>query len=133
MHLEAARRLRDAEADACRGLDVRESAINLFREVGRVVEVERIVSSRLRSGQLLSGAVLVVAPRPGIALDDLCRRVDCHLAHVAVAGGSKDDPLALPNERVDVTTSGANLVVTIRTREGSGGDVLRASQHLIER
>jgi len=116
-HLEAAKRLRDAEQVACYGVPDADRVQGPFAHPDRVTGIE-IVRDRgvFPKGPLEPVGVAVdLRAEPGMTQQWLGRVVACHVAHVAVEGAdAQPSPLSVANTQVSVTSTAVGFRVTVK-------------------
>lgn len=138
LHRATSAALRDAEANACKGIPERDKAISPFWHRKDIVEITPVYEP-LGTGETPGapkGAVITFAPVPGMTSESLQRLVDCHLARNAALGHQVPQmpycPLVPANVAANVvpTPQGGLAVVLTSTDRESAREVIARARKL---
>ncbi|MBS2012619.1 MAG: hypothetical protein JST00_07030 [Deltaproteobacteria bacterium] len=122
-HRAASQALRDAEAQACRGIPAADRDQSPFQ---RREDIERVEPLRTRQGgkqpsERLEGATVVFRAVPGMTAQWLQRVVDCHVARNAALGHDAREmpscPLVPKGVRATVTATKTGFAVEVRAED----------------
>lgn len=113
--------LQRAEANACVGVKPADRASNPLRE-REILDVSPLVDEptiEQAGGEV--GAVITVAPEPGLTAEWLQRRAECYAAGARLAGrtGQQDDPLTVPGASTAVRSTGNGFAISISAADPS--------------
>lgn len=137
-HRAAAQALRDAGANACKGIAPvdRDSSPFSHRDIERVIPVHKTVTTgKNRTARRLVGATIRLRATPGLTREGFQRIIECHLAWNAVTGSvvpeMPDCPLMLKGSQIVVRSSGAGVEVDVTSEEsGASYDIWDRAQRL---
>jgi hypothetical protein len=118
-HIEAANRLRYDEQVACEGVSDGERASGPFARPGGVTDVEVVRDRGVfpKAPPVPVGVAVYLRAEPGLTQQWLGRVIECHRAHIALAGHSgQRSPLAVPDAVVAVSTTFEGFRVTVTSK-----------------
>jgi hypothetical protein len=139
-HRAASKALRDAEAQACAGIDEADSDVSPFyhrEDIASVSAIEHGVGSEGKRGDAKAGALAggraVFRAVPGLTAEWLQRQVDCHRARAAAMGfnmsGMEYCPLMLKDVAAKVTSTGDGFAVDVTSSDAEvAKEVVRRMQ-----
>lgn len=139
-HRAAAQALRDAEAQACVGIDEGDRDTSPFQHRDDIASVTRLVDSIPQGDatpiERLAGATVVFRAIRGMSAEWLQRVVDCHLARNSAVGHDMPEmpgcPLVPAGASARVRSTGDGFAVDIRAEnDASAAEILRRAETLL--
>ncbi len=140
-HRAASQALRDAEAQACRGVpasDRDESPFDHRDDIERIEPLYETTQTGKFQSRRLVGAVVVFRALPGLTVPWLQRVIDCHLARNSALGHEVPEmpycPLVPKGVRATVSETRGGFAVEIRSDDaGTAKEIARRVDLLRER
>jgi hypothetical protein len=136
-HLEVARQLREAEANACTNVPDADRDQGPLAHRDRIAAME-LLRDRIHTKAMLrpSGVAIYLRPAPGLTAEWLSHVLECHLAYHGVVGDRIADatsPLFVDNARVALSSTGDGFRITITSlNEQIARQVIDRAQSLVE-
>jgi len=124
-HRAAAHALRQAEAQACAGIDAEDRDVSPFFHREDIVSVATVETGPpgtiYTTAKQPNGARFVFRAVPGLTSEWLQRQVNCHVARAAALGHDVAEmsycPLMLKNVRASVSSVGDGLAVEVTSND----------------
>lgn len=138
-HRAAAQALRDAENNACAGIDEADRVVSPFyhrEDIASVRKVERPVGDSLGGARTeFAGGGAVFRAVPGLTAEWLQREVNCHLARAAAVGFSMPEmsycPLMLKGVTGEVSSTGDGFLIAVTSTDpATASEIWRRIQAL---
>jgi len=128
-HRAAGEVLKQAEAQACAGIDEEDRDVSPFyhrEDIASVSPAEEQIKGGKGTTTRTSGARIVFRAVPGLTAEWLQREVDCHIARAAAMGHSMPDmeycPLALKGVKAAVSSAGNGFAVEVTSADAQTVD-----------
>jgi hypothetical protein len=137
-HRAAGDALKQAEAQACAGIDEADRDISPFyhrEDIASVSEAQETVTAGKGSSTRKSGARIVFRAVPGLTAEWLQREVDCHIARASALGHSMPEmgycPLVMKDIKAKVSSTGDGFAVEVTSSDAKTvEEILKRAQSL---